>query len=379
MAVSISIIFVLLNIKKLISKSTRKTIWKYILINVIFIILISLFFYVPLLEHKNATEYAAFTRGTNKTGFLEQRLYPYQLIFGKNQFEWAYNLSQNKINDSMSFSIGIPIIVALILTPITLNKIEKNFRSLYILTLCTGLVFALMATIVFPWEHFPIVPSVIQFPWRLLFISTFAFSIIAGVNIYKNIHNISIKNMYIILLIIIMCAGEFIANVISFNTEFSDEYLYNSDKLDGQQCAAYEYLPKKAYDNLKYISERSSNVVILDGNADILEKKKEGSTMNFIISNNEGVSLELPFIYYLGYNIKMNDKNIEYKESINGFINIDIPKNENGEIKIIYRGTKIEKIAFVISVISAFAFLVYIFRIIYQNKKLKKLEDGKLY
>lgn len=369
MAVTISLLFVLLNIKKLFNNTTRKTIWKYILINGLFIILISLFFYVPLLEHKNATEYAVFARGSDKTGFLEQRIYPYQLIFGKNQFEWAYNLSENKINNSMSFSLGLPIIVALLLTPIVITKIEKKYKSLYIFTLCTGFLFALMSTTCFPWNNMPVVPSVIQFPWRLLFISTFAFSIIAGVNIYKTIPNIGIKNMYIFLLVIMICAGDFIANVISFNTEFGVEYLYSSDKFDGKQCAAYEYLPKKAYDNLNYISERSSNVIVFDGNAEILNEQKEGNNMNFVVSNNNnGVSLELPFIYYLGYDIKINENNIEYTESNNGFISINLPKNEEGEIKITYKGTIIEKISFAISIISALLFMVYII-IIYKKQK----------
>ena len=375
MAIAISIIFVLLNIKKLFCKSTRVRIWRSILINLCFIILISLFFYVPLLEHKNATEYAAFSRGADKQGFLEQRLYPYQLIFGKNQLEWAYRLSENKINNSMSFSIGLPIIVALVLTPITITKIEKKYKSLYILTLCTGFIFALMSTTLFPWEYLPVVPSVIQFPWRLLFISTFAFSIIAGVNIYKNISEFSINNMYIILLIIMMCSGNFISNVLVFDTEFSVEYLYKSDKLYGEQCAAYEYLPRKAYDNLKYISERSSNVVILDGKADILNEQKESNNMNFVISNNDGVSLELPFIYYLGYDIKMNEKNIKYKESTNGFISIDIPKNETGIVTITYRGTKLEKISFISSFISIFIFIGYIIIVIKKNKNMKMLKN----
>lgn len=369
MAVAISIIFVLFNIKKLIDKSTRKRIWKNLLINGVFIILISLFFYIPLIEHKNATEYEAFTRANSTTGFLEQRLYPYQLIFGKEKLDWAYNLSENRINDSMSFSIGLPIIVALLLTPLTLKKIEKKYKKLYILTLCTGFLFALMSTTLFPWNISPIVPSVIQFPWRLLFLATFAFSIVAGVNIYKNIPNFSIKNMYIFLLVIAICSGSFISNVITFDTEFNVDYLYSSDKLDGKQCAAYEYLPKKAYDNLNYISERSSNVIILEGEADIINEQKEGNDMSFIISNNSGVSLELPYIYYLGYNIKMNGKDVEYKESAQGFININLPENEEGEVKLTYTGTTIEKIAFVISIISTLSFMVYI--IIYKKQKMQ--------
>ena len=73
--------------------------------------------------------------------------------------------------------------------------------------------------------------------------------------------------------------------------------------------------------------------------------------MNFVVSNNNnGVSLELPFIYYLGYDIKINENNIEYTESNNGFISINLPKNQEGEIKITYKGTIIEKISFAISI-----------------------------
>ena len=360
LAVIISALFVLFNIKKLYDRSIGKNIAKYLIINGVFIILISLFFYVPLFEHKNATEYVAFARENNKSGFLEHRLYPYQLIFGKNQFEWDYKLSENKTNENMSFSIGLPIIVALLLTPVTLNKIEKKYRSLYIFTLCLGFIFALMSTTLFPWEYISLVPVVIQFPWRLLLTSTFAFSIIAGVNIFINIPNISNKNIYIFLLIVMMSSGNFISNVVNFDTEFSIEHLYNDDKLDDDQCAAYEYLPKKAYNNLEYVIQRNSNVIIIEGNADILNEQKDGSKMSFIISNNNGVSLELPFIYYLGYEIKLNEKNIDYKESENGFIEIYIPESENGKLDVVYRGTLFEKTSVIISIIGVLAFLAYI-------------------
>ena len=93
-------------------KSTRKNIWTKLIINGSFIILISLFFYGPLLEHKMTTDYTAFVKGASKEAFLDHRIYPSQLIFGKTQPEWAYKLSTNKLNESMSFVLGLPIIVA---------------------------------------------------------------------------------------------------------------------------------------------------------------------------------------------------------------------------------------------------------------------------
>lgn len=256
MAVIISVIFVAINVKKLFNKDTRKRIWKNLIINAIFIILISIFFYAPLLEHKIATEYTAFSKGASREAFMEHRIYPSQLIFGKNQLEWAYKLSDNKLNESMSFSLGLPIIVGLLFTPIVLPKIKKEHRLLYIVTLCVGGIFALMATTLFPWSCFPKVPSVIQFPWRFLLISTITLSIIAGINIYKSIGEIKLENMYIILLIILIYSGTYITDVVKYDTEFDISYLYSNFKLDGNQCAAYEYLPVKANNNLDYISER---------------------------------------------------------------------------------------------------------------------------
>jgi len=70
----------------------------------------------------------------------------------------------------------------------------------------------------------PIVPAVIQFPWRLLYIATFAFSIISGINIYKSIDNVKLENMYVVVLVIMICSKMFISNVVKYDTQF-DIYL----------------------------------------------------------------------------------------------------------------------------------------------------------
>ena len=366
MAVVLSFIFVIFNIQKLFMKSTRKNIWTKLIINGSFIILISLFFYGPLLEHKMTTDYTAFVKGASKEAFLDHRIYPSQLIFGKTQPEWAYKLSTNKLNESMSFVLGLPIIVALLFTPMVFSKIKKEHKLLYIVTLCTGILFALMSTTLFPWQWFPKVPSVIQFPWRFLLISSFAFSIIAGVNIYMSISNLKLETMYILILVILIYSGEYITNSVKYDTEFDLSYLYTNTKLDGNQCAAYEYLPVKASNNLDYICERSEGVVILSGNATIKDEEKDGSYMKFIVEgDNSNVVLELPYIYYLGYDINVNGKKLKYDESENGFICINLTVHGETSVEVTYKGTQLEKITFIISVVSSIMFIVYV---VYCNK-----------
>lgn len=113
--------------------------------------------------------------------------------------------------------------------------------------------------------------------------------------------------------------------------------------------------------------EDKSGVIILSGDAKISNEQKDELTMQFVVEeNNEETVLELPYIYYLGYNIEMNGKQIQYKESDNGFIMINIPKGCNGLIEIDYKGTKLAKSTFIISSISVIVFGIYI---LYSKRK----------
>lgn len=355
MAVIISFLFILLNIKKLFCKNSRLQIWKNLIINGIFIILISLFFYGPFFEHKFATDYSVYTNQTNKESFIKNTIYPSQLFFGKAS--WG-----------VSFEVGLPIIIALLFTPIVILKIKKENRLLYIATLCTGILFALMATSIFPWEHLPLVPSVMQFPWRFLLVSAFTLSIIASINIYYILDNKKIENFYIILIIILLYSGNYIKNTVAYDTEFSISFLYNNTEVLTEQCGyEYEYLPTKAHNNLSYINQRSNGVIITSGTATIENEQKDESNMTFTIKeSSENTTLELPFIYYLGYTIKINDSKIDYTESDNGFIQVTIPAYDSASVKVTYTGTSLEKISFAISIISSICFIMYI---IYTEKK----------
>lgn len=373
MAVIISSIFVLINIKKLFTENSLN-LWKKLIINGFFIILISLGFYIPFLEHKFSTEYAIFSQAFSVEKFSELAIYPSQLFFSVPKAEWAYSLSSNMINESMSFELGLPIIIALLFTPIVLPKIKKENKILYITTLCTGIFFAIMATSIFPWKYIPIVPTVIQFPWRFLIVSTLTLSIISGINIYHCMYDMKSNNIYILILIILIYSGTYISNSVKYDVAFDTSYLNNNIELVNNQCAAYEYLPLKANSNLEYIRQRSNGIVITSGIATIENEQKDESNMTFTIKeSSENTTLELPYIYYLGYTIKINDSKIDYTESDNGFIQITIQAYDSASVEVTYTGTLIEKISFAISIISSICFIVYI---IY-NEKIKNINSNK--
>lgn len=378
MAVILSIIFVIINFKKLYRQNTRKQVWKNIIVNAIFIILIVLFFYVPFLQHQMATEYVVMEDNsmTSKEFVSNHAIYIYQLFFGKFQKGASYALDQG-VSNEMFFSLGLPIIVSLLFTPMAINKIEKGKKHLYILTLIAGIITALMATTLFPWSKMPHIILMIQFPWRMLLISTFLLSIIAGINISKIFRKFKIENIFMIILIIILYSGQYISYVVNFDIGFDESYLGKVAEIDdlsgaNKYCSSFEYLPSKA--RTEYTQNREDGVIVLSGDAVIKDEKKENNDMQFLIEENTQESnLELPYIYYLGYKITLNGNSISYQESEHGFISISIPKDEKGKVVLTYEGTKLSKISLFISIVSALIFIGYI---ILENKR-KKIDIDK--
>lgn len=350
----LSSIIILIHWKKLWKNENSIQIWKNLLTNAFFIILIVLFFMLPLLEHKLGAEYVAFT----KDGMTSK-----ELVLNS-----AIDIGQ------LVKTLGAIILIPLLFTPICWKKIEQRKRKLYLSILSLGVITAFIATKWFPWNNIPDVFLSIQFPWRMLLFSTFFLSIIAGINISKCIVNHKMWRVLVVSIISIGYGAICIDTIIGFDFNFDLSYLDKTSKIENiyafsQQCTNYEYLPKKA--RVPYIQEREDKVVVLYGKAQIKDEKKDGTNMQFDIeSNTEESILELPYIYYLGYNIKLNEDEIPYKESENGFISITIPKGENGKIQVKYTGTKLSKISIVVSMVGIAWFIGYAI-----NERKKYLEN----
>ena len=98
-----------------------------------------------------------------------------------------------------------------------------------------------------------------------------------------------------------------------------------------------------------------------------LEKTVHGDTL--VIWNNDyyhNKEVSFPVSYYKGYNIYFIDENSNIKiekasdDMINGLVKVSVPDNFNGKIVVSYDGTIIQKVAFVISVITLLSTLLSI-------------------
>lgn len=353
----VSAIYVLINIEKFKNKEKIKK----IIIAVIFIITIVSFFYAPLLESKKAIDYAAFDDGfmMTKDGFLKNVVHIRQLFDNSFKPGRSYELGNENDNiNEMSFSIGLQLIIPLLMIPLAIKSIKKEQKRLYWVSVVIGLICIIGTTSIFPWKYMPNIFIMLQVPWRLFIISSFLLSIASGLTIYYLVEEIRLKYLIVIIAAILIYIIPYFINLTYIDY---DENEVLNQSFSGVNCANFEYFPVKARNNMEYISNREDIAIIINGDGKLENQNKNGTTMNFkITENNSGkLEIELPYIYYIGYTIKLNGEDLKISESDNGFLKIDVKDNETGEVSIQYTGTTIMNVTKIISIIAIILFIIY--------------------
>lgn len=349
----ICFIYLLTQLKKL--KESKKIIIKLI-IYIITILVITSFFWVPLLEHKFSTNYEVF-----KPGRMERTdvLIAFKLNFS--------DLFITKSNNIMIYEIGLISVIALVLTPVVIKKINKKLKGtdcyyFYLFSLITGLVCSIMTLNIFPFEHLPAILKMLQFSFRLLEFSSFFFAFVVAINIKILIKKINYKDIFVITGILMVTTLMFISHLHFSEEDIDESKLWPAvavTEITGRVhagCASFEYLPCKAFKNRKYIEQRSDDVIVLNGTANIANKQKKGTNLSCNISNvTEETEIEIPYIYYLGYKVTLENngkkQNLKTFETENGFVGVKISNIENGTLKVKYTGTTLMHFSRFISVL----------------------------
>lgn len=363
----------------------NKSVIRKIAINVIFILAITTFFTVPLMEHKILGNYVIFNSTSMKS-------LPSDVQNSTIKISQLFK-DIGEVN-GVSFKIGIPLIILTLLGIVSYKKVDKNIRSEYITFAVIAMISLAMVTKLFPWIIMPNILTTLQFAWRMLAFFEFALSIICAINLYYFIDTICKKssknskdtkvhtkteNLYNMLLLFAIIVIITSMMKIDYNYSYEkekfltdEEYETKINEKNSIWSINREYLPEKV-DVKKlgksYLDYRENRVYVLDGNSTITNEKKKGLQLEFDIENYKANTiLELPYIYYLGYTVttEQNEK-IQMFESNNGMLAIKLDENiESAHITVKYTGTTIEKVSYLISAISIITFIGYV---IYSKKQ----------
>lgn len=365
------IIYILFNLKLFF----KKDVLIKCLINIIFILLISAIFWVPMLEFKQSAEYAVFEPDALKTSgkyVANNTIELWQLLKDKNE------------ENGVSFVLGIPFITMLLLGIFVFKKLNQKLKDLYITNIVLAVISIIMCTKFFPWIIMPDFLCTLQYPWRLLGFALFFLTPICAINVYFLINEIKNKKsqdgvyMIVILILFIFTLKELSSYQIGYqNIDSSyEEQIIQNPKIH-YFSVNRDYMPLKALKEQRgYLYTRTDETYVLNGEAVIINEEKDGLKMKVSLEKaKKDTNLELPYLFYPGYTVKLigngNETIIDTEESENGFLQITIPFDiENTEILVNYTGTTIEKTAYIVSGISAILFICYI--IYFRRKKDKE-------
>ena len=352
-------IYVILHYQKI----KKKKLIKPIMVNVLLAILITSFFWIPLLEAKQATQYEVF-----KPGRMERTdvLIAYKLDISQ--------LFYTTTDSGMIYEIGFVILIGLLLTPWAIQKIRKSQKikatwyKTYLFMLISSLVCLVMTLKLFPFEHLPAIFKMLQFSFRLLEFSSFFLAVVAAINFGILIYHFGKKELYILVGVCLFLTVFLFTHLRYRDTPFDESVLWPAIPVTAETlrvhagCASFEYLPSKAFENRSYIETRDQKVHLIEGSAQIEEQQKENTNLSFLASYVlTQTKLELPYIYYPGYTVTMQiegkEENIPTYETEKGFVGISLPICEQATIQVHYTGTIWMKIAALISLIGVCIFI----------------------
>ncbi len=351
------------------NKLKDKEIIKKMAINVIFILLITIMFWYPMIEAKSDTQYAVFDNCIMNTNcdFAQE-----------NSLELSEFFKYVRGENATTYIIGIPVVILLIFSFYAIRKIDTKYKDLYVIFVLLAFISIYMTTKYFPWKFMPNLICKLQFPWRMMGFFNFFTSFICAINLYIIINKFTKKNSLkaiVVLILIIISIGNTLPLVNQYKStdETKDEEyeksILNNTKISFEKINK-DYLPVRSF---HYQNKKQNKTDVLYGMAQVLNEVKDKLTTNIDITNaTKDTILEFPYLYYPGYKVTiiMQDRVEEIKpiESEHGYLAIKLPNNiEKGQLKVEYKGTIITKVSYLISLISIIIFIGYIIK--EKNKK----------
>lgn len=331
---------------------TKKNIL-YLVSASVLILLLTASFWLPMLEIKLKGSYGVFMP-YYMTGKGDLRFSTISIL---ELFAFFRDIDYHFVRYNLQLFVTIMFFVSVFF--IIKKKLWKEKLWLFLLTFTV--LSTIMVTKIFPWYYTPDILQTLQFPWRLVLYISFGAILISGICL-KQIENKKYFNILCYILLILSLLGTYIY-IDHLEESQIDINNINNSKCMGNQA---EYLPEKALKNREYFDNRNKNIIIESGTGEITKILDDVPDLTFEVKTSEPLTIELPRIYYMGYNLEINGQDIELTESDNGFLQATI--DESGTYTLTYKKTPIMKIANIISIVT---FVLCVMLLI--KKKSKKL------
>ena len=295
----------------------------------ILVLLLSLFFFEPLFEHKLLGNYMVYKKWVMSLGVWHTTLWGMEYILPI---------------DSSGIYFYFSIVVIVLMIYLLLRKRDIFREDKYKLIGIFTLISFIMSTRYSPWKIMPYSLFMIQFGWRLVTLVILGFSLMAPLSLEK-----SSRALKALCIVGIILPGVLSIHFASDRTFKELDYSYGV----GWQN---EYMPVNLIDHKEYYDSRSHNVINIDTKEEVSVKEGDYPKISFSIKDN-GI-YELPRIFYYGYSLVDESKEkITLKESDNGFLEADL---KTGDYTLEFKGSLIYRVFSLISLGTLISIIVYL-------------------
>lgn len=331
-------------------KVFKKEIIKHFSIASVFILLLTLNFTVPLLEHHHLGIY----------NILNIEYTGNRYVQVTNTFNYLLPIKH------LDIPMYIPPLITFILAYvfINMNKINKedktNLIGMYVI-----LIFSIfLATNATVWGIMPNLIRNIQFGWRMSLFIVLAVSIIFGYSI--NLFKKGFQKVFLINFILIFATTNLINSCLIVKEEVKKEGYLNTTE---EEMWGQEYLPVDSVTNLEDIKVKKEDLTNVTTNALIEIKENDVPNLKFTVDNiEEELTIEFPRIYYLGYRLT-DSTGKKYDLTMNRIGLLETKINKDGTYNLEYTGTILDNVAYALTTISTVLFLSYLLKLKYNKKR----------
>lgn len=239
----------------------------------------------------------------------------------------------------MTIGIGIIILMGLVLVDKIFSGTKKDSRLAQFAAVGSGLAFLglFMSLNIFPWDwleryggHFV---SNIQFPWRVLAISS-VLGVLAGAAYMKENRKYAGEMGMLVLVFAVIAAGYCMHDRLEKNSAC---YVFDMAGLDTKMTGSgswNEYMPTGTKAQMLCETEPFASDGIL-----ITDYSKQYTNINMTVTSRSSGYAEVPLLCYRGYAAVDENKNsLPLAAGNNNVLRIEIPEDYQGRVKITYKG-----------------------------------------
>ena len=302
-------------------------------------VLLNLWFLVPFVQSYLATKLQ--TNNIATTFWLFSQPISEMLVFFPRFLAGTYAGGGYYAAESL-YGLGAAITILCIAFPVIwfFSKKEKKEDKRVFFLLALGVLAFWMSTDLFPWKTICAIPfigpvfSMIQFPWRFMSVSTPLMALVGAYTAERVSEDYQVDAKIVTVLVCVVAlitGGVYIGSVYTSGT-LMPNMVPIINGIDQYQ----EYLPVGIVHD--EILERGDYILCSSGQ--ITDYYRDNRTYRFSYEGaQEGAEVELPLMYYLGYQAKdENNKQLDVSASDGQLVKVCL-KNESGTVTVSYGKT----------------------------------------